>query len=56
MAVDTGSVRTIEGVVTQSGNAGQWVVSFRFSVSDDYTTWRPVDGDVVFPGVLPEWL
>jgi hypothetical protein len=52
--MDTGSVQdAITGVATQSraddGNE-QWVSSYKVAVSNDASSWTPVDGGVTFSG------
>ena len=49
--MDTGRVNTIRGVATQGrGDWTQWVTSFTVSVSNDASSWTPVDGGVTFNG------
>ena len=52
--MDTGSVQdAITGVATQGRSDGdyvQWVSSYNVSVSDDASSWTPVDGGVTLPG------
>jgi hypothetical protein len=50
--MDTGSVQdAITGVATQGrSDYQQWVSSYKVSVSDDASSWTPVDGGVTFPG------
>jgi len=57
LAMDTGSVRSIVGVATQGrgdhwaiDNGGQWVTSYKVSVSNDASSWTPVDAGITFPG------
>jgi hypothetical protein len=53
LAMDTGSVRSIKGVATQGrgDNAyDQWVKSYKVSVSNDASSWTPVDGGRTFTG------
>ncbi|KAJ1470709.1 hypothetical protein T484DRAFT_1846778, partial [Baffinella frigidus] len=51
LSVDTGSVQTIVGVVTQGRqDSDQWVSAYRVQVSNDNTNWTPVECDRVFQG------
>ena len=47
--MDLGSVKRIEGVVTQGrAGDGQYVKSYKVVVSTDSSTWMDVDGGTVF--------
>lgn len=51
MEVDTGSIQSISGVITQGRrNHAQWVKSFTVSVSEDAKTWRWVACERIFQG------
>ena len=51
MQIDTGSLQTIAGVVTQGHrNAGQWVTSFIVKVSADGQQWKDVECQRRWPG------
>jgi len=56
--MDTGSVQVIKAVATQGrgdawtdgSGASQWVTSYKVLVSNDASTWTPVDAGFTFTG------
>ncbi|KAJ1466617.1 galactose-binding domain-like protein [Baffinella frigidus] len=54
LAMDTGSVRRIVAVATQGrgdvSHGVQYVSSYKVSVSNDTSSWMPVDGGFIFTG------
>ena len=51
--MDTGSVQMIKAVATQGRGDGRWVAwvtSYKVSVSNDASTWTPVDDGFTFTG------